>query len=56
MTWFPFLAPISVGLGVLIGYFLIKYIAYKEIKKSLQTNKIKKTRIERPSIPGFWVR
>ncbi|SVE61280.1 uncharacterized protein METZ01_LOCUS514134, partial [marine metagenome] len=26
---FPFLAPISVGLGAIIGYFLIKYIALK---------------------------
>jgi hypothetical protein len=29
MNWFPFLAPISVGLGAIIGYFLIKYIALK---------------------------
>ena len=29
MTIYPILAPISVGLGILIGYILIEYIARK---------------------------
>ena len=27
MNWFPFLAPNSVSLGLLIGYFIIKSVA-----------------------------
>ena len=29
MNIYPILAPISVGIGVLAGYFLMKYIAKK---------------------------
>ena len=29
MNLYPLLAPVSVGIGILLGYFLMKYIAKK---------------------------
>ena len=29
MNLYPLLAPISVGIGIVLGYFLMKYIAKK---------------------------